>query len=373
MSRQRSPARVGIVGAGRIAVDTHIRAIREAGGMVVALADVVPGRAARFAAQFNIPHAYESAAALLASGVADALDICTPPVFHAKTARSALEAGVPVYLEKPPVMNHGEMRSLCEVSRQTGVPLVTGTNQIHYPAVKYVHGMLDRGELGEVYLLECRKTVRRFYRYGWHRRRAIAGGGVVMDSTTHRLDLALFLLSNPTAETVSARTYDHFAGRKAPPGHQQDYLLMDVAEGVEESEGNGDTAVDVEDTVVAHFRLANGNVLSIVEMVGVHMPDETVLRLYGTQAGVILRMAGAGAGTVTVHGQSPDGTLHDIQPVLPNQRQQESTHTGAFRHFFHVLHGEIDPEPGLERAENVMALVDAIYRSAAKNGRETEI
>lgn len=373
MCKSEAPIRVGILGAGRIAVDTHVRAIREAGGVVSALADIAPGRAARFASRFDIPHAFESVEALLASGVVDALDICTPPVSHAEAALYALAAGYPVYLEKPPAMNQREMCAMCEMSRNSGIPLVTGTNQVHYPAVQYVRGMLDRGELGEVYCLACHKTIRRFYRSGWHRSRAIAGGGVVMDSTTHRLDLSLYLLSNPSVETVSARTFSYFAGQEAPAGWHQDYQLMDVVDHPRREADDTPAAVDVEDSVVAHFRLTKGRVLSITEMVGVNMPDETVLRLYGTRAGVVLRMAGPGAGTVSVYGQTAEGFLYDLQPVFSGHAKAGSTHTGAFRHFFRVLQGEVDPEPGLARAEHVMALVDAIYASAAHDGKETSI
>ena len=60
MSDER--AKVGIIGVGRIAVDAHIPDLRRAGAQVVALADIVPGRAARFAEQFGnslvFAHAY---------------------------------------------------------------------------------------------------------------------------------------------------------------------------------------------------------------------------------------------------------------------------------------------------------------------------
>ena len=44
--------------------------------------------------------AYESEAALIASGV-DVIDICTPNICHADTAKKALLAGKHLYCEKP--------------------------------------------------------------------------------------------------------------------------------------------------------------------------------------------------------------------------------------------------------------------------------
>jgi len=60
------PMRVGIIGTGRIGVDGHVPQCRQAGAELVALADVVPGRAARFAEQLDVPHAFDDYRALLA-------------------------------------------------------------------------------------------------------------------------------------------------------------------------------------------------------------------------------------------------------------------------------------------------------------------
>jgi len=366
--------RIGILGTGRIAVDTHVRAIREAGGDVAALADIVPGRARRYAERLGVPRSYDTLEAMIADRAIDAVDVCTPPAFHLPAVLTALDAGLPVYLEKPPAMNQSEMRRMAERSIDTGIPLVAGTNQIFYPDVQAVRRMIDRGELGEIYLAECQKTIRRFYRKGLHRSKEIAGGGVVMDSSTHRMDLVLYLLSNPSAMSVSARTFRHFAGREEPAGWNQAYLVMDVAEqGLAGRTDLSVAPVDIEDSVVAWFRMRRGLVLTVREMVGVNMPDETVIRLYGTKAGVVLRMAGAQARTVSVYGEAPDGTLVDFQPVLPGGMQSESTHTGAFRYFIRCLRGEEDYRPGLERAVNLMGMVDAIYASADRDGRETAL
>jgi len=374
MQMRTEPIRVGILGTGRIAVDTHVRAIREAGGEVAAFADISPGRAERFAARLGVPRHYETLEAMIAEGEIDAVDVCTPPVSHLPAVLTALDAGLPVYLEKPPAMNQSEMRRMAERSVETGIPLVAGTNQIFYPDIQAVRRMIDRGELGEIYLAECQKTIRRFYRKGWHRSKAIAGGGVVMDSSTHRMDLVLYLLSNPSALSVSARTFRHFAGREEPAGWNQTYLVMDVAEqGLSGHPEPAAAPVDIEDSVVAWFRMRQGLVLTVREMVGVNMPDETVIRLYGTKAGIVLRMAGTLSRTVSVYGEAADGTLLDSQPVLAGGVQNESTHTGAFRYFFRCIRGEEDPRPGLERAVNLMGMVDAIYASSDRDGLETPL
>ncbi len=374
MTDGSTPIRVGILGTGRIAVDGHVQAIREAGGVVAALADIVPGRAQRHAQALGVPLAFHSSMEMLCSGAVDVIDICTPPVSHFSEVMAALDAGFPVYLEKPPAMNQSEMRLMADAARTRGLPLITGTNQVFHPSVQFVKGMIDRGEMGEIYVVECHKTIRRFYRKGWHRSKAIAGGGVVMDSSPHRMDLALYLLSNPVVQSVSARTFSHFAGLDEPAGGRQSYIVMDVAEqSVSGLPAVASAPVDIEDSVVALFRIKGGGILSLREMVGVNMPDETVVKVYGTKAGAVLRFAGPGAGTVSLYSQSPDGTLVDLQPVLPGPAHSERAHTGAFRNFFRCVAGKTDFAPGLDRAVNLMGMVDSIYASAAQDGMEVRL
>ncbi|MBP7401765.1 MAG: Gfo/Idh/MocA family oxidoreductase [Clostridia bacterium] len=371
---KRNPVRIGILGTGRIAVDAHVRDIRAAGGTVAAMADTAPGRAARHAQLLGVPAAFLSLDDMLRSGTIDAVDVCTPPVTHLPAVLAALDAGCPVYLEKPPAMNRREMETMAAASVRAGLPLVTGTNQVFYPAVRFAKAMIDSGEAGIIYAVECHKTIRRFYRKGWHRSRAVAGGGVVMDSSTHRMDLALHLLSNPEVQSVSARTFSYFAGLDEPEASRQSYLVMDEAERIASGLPAPDREpVDVEDSVFALFRLAGGGVLSLREMVGVNMPDETVLRIYGTKAGLVLRMAGPGAGTVSVYAQDGSGMPVDRDPPPEVTLNTEGSHTGAFRHFFQCVRGETDFRPGLDRAVRLMGMVDAIYASAGKGGAEMPI
>ena len=96
---------------------------------------------------------------------------------HRAEVTAALEAGLPVYLEKPPAMNQAEMLEMARLAEQKGLLLQTGTNHVFHPSVQFVKGLIDRGEMGTVYAVELHKTIRRFYRKGWHRQKAIAGGG----------------------------------------------------------------------------------------------------------------------------------------------------------------------------------------------------
>ena len=64
------------------------------------------GRAAQFAHDFDIPHAYTDYRDLLARDDVDMVSVGTPPFAHAEATIAALEAGKHVFLRK----THGHER-----------------------------------------------------------------------------------------------------------------------------------------------------------------------------------------------------------------------------------------------------------------------
>jgi predicted dehydrogenase len=112
--------RVGIIGIGRIAVDSHIPDLRKAGAEVFALADVVPGRAGRFAAQFGIPHAFDDYRQMLRREELDAVVVASPILAHEENAVAAFEAGKHVFLEKPPAATAAGMRRITAAGHKAG-------------------------------------------------------------------------------------------------------------------------------------------------------------------------------------------------------------------------------------------------------------
>ena len=315
----RPAVRIGIIGAGRVGVDWHLPDIRTAGGAVAALADVVPGRAARYANLNDVPHACDDYRQLLARPDVDAVAVCTPPVSHAEIAIAALRASKHVYLEKPPAMNAGEMAAITAIARETGRILMSGTNAVYFNEMQALKRAVDGGQLGTLYYVEALKALRRNYKSGWHRRREIAGGGVTMDSAAHRLDLVLYLLETPRVLSVSARTYDHFVQRPAPAAAPTGYQLMDVAEGLAED----DPPANVEDTVVAFIQLAGGCTLVLRDMASANLPEGWSVRLAGTRGGASLL-------PLRFYGETPDGLPAETVPRVPPN--PKGAHVQAYRH-----------------------------------------
>src|SRR5262245_27427543 len=118
-----SPLRWGIVGAGYIAGEfaKDFRFMENAKLVAVAASDV--SRAEAFAAQYNIPHAYNYAQ-LYASQEVDAVYIATTHNFHAEQAPACLRSGKAVLCEKPITVNLQEFQLLRTLARENNVFLM---------------------------------------------------------------------------------------------------------------------------------------------------------------------------------------------------------------------------------------------------------
>jgi myo-inositol 2-dehydrogenase / D-chiro-inositol 1-dehydrogenase len=93
--------RAGIVGAGWIG-ERHASVLANRTDVVVAaVCDLDTDQAARVAASTGGAGVFADWREMLESADLDALWICTPPRAHADPAVAALEAGLPLYLEKP--------------------------------------------------------------------------------------------------------------------------------------------------------------------------------------------------------------------------------------------------------------------------------
>jgi predicted dehydrogenase len=208
--------------------------------------------------------------------------------------------------------------------------------------------------LGDVYLVECLKLLRRRISKGWHRERKYAAGGVGMNSTAHRVDLILYLLDAPQVTSVTARTYDPFAHRTVPT---RSYLLRDVEEGLWKDA----PVADVEDMLAAQINLASGCTWYLRDAAICNMPEEWQVRLYGTEAGATLD-------PLMIYGEDADGAVTDTCVHTPPD--PEGAHVAAYRHFFDCIARGVETASPPERSVQVMRILDAIYASAEADGRQ---
>ena len=125
--------RVGVVGVGALG-QHHARVYAGLpGARLAGVHDVDPARAVEVAARHGVPvfsHLGELAAAV------DAISIAVPTVDHHRVARTLLEAGKDVLVEKPMTARLEEAEDLIRLAREKGAILQVGHIERFNPAVE---------------------------------------------------------------------------------------------------------------------------------------------------------------------------------------------------------------------------------------------
>lgn len=143
--------KVGIIGSGFIG-PAHLEALRRLGDVeVVALCDSTLDAAQQKARALNVPHAYDSVAALLAHPGLQVVHNCTPNHLHAAINRQILQAGKHVFSEKPLCMTGEEARELVQLAEQAGV--VHGVSFVYrqFAMVQQAASMRRAGSVGRIF------------------------------------------------------------------------------------------------------------------------------------------------------------------------------------------------------------------------------
>ncbi len=174
-----------------------IPAIREsARGELVAVASRSLEAAKAYAEKWNIPLAFGSYEALLASDEVDVVYIPLPNHLHAEWSIKAMRAGKHVLCEKPFVLSLDEMDAVTAVSRETGMVITEAFMYRHHPQTKLVGELVRNGRIGSVTL------VRGVFNFAFSSRDNIRlvpewGGGCLWDVGIYPLSFAQYIMGGP--------------------------------------------------------------------------------------------------------------------------------------------------------------------------------
>ncbi|MDP9101342.1 MAG: Gfo/Idh/MocA family oxidoreductase [Actinomycetota bacterium] len=145
--------RVGMVGAGRIGA-VHARTLFQQETVEqLLIADLVPERAVVLARELGAQHV-ESIDELFAGRI-DALVVTAATSAHAGLVTSAVEAGLPVFCEKPVASTVAETLAVLDLLRRTGVELHIGFQRRFDAGFAAARELVARGELGWVHTIRA--------------------------------------------------------------------------------------------------------------------------------------------------------------------------------------------------------------------------
>jgi 1,5-anhydro-D-fructose reductase (1,5-anhydro-D-mannitol-forming) len=156
-------------------------------------------KAKNYATRHGVPKWYDDADLLINDPDVNAVYVATPPGSHAEYAIKAMQAGKPVYVEKPMAATYGQCLEMNRVSKETGIPLVVAYYRRMLPGFRKVKDLIDSGVIG--------KPIHFFIRYftpprqedfnqalPWRVIPSLSGGGYLYDLGSHQLDLIDYLL-----------------------------------------------------------------------------------------------------------------------------------------------------------------------------------
>jgi predicted dehydrogenase len=330
-----APLRVGVIGAGWPG-ERHAEGYLASGeAQVVAVSDLEAARRAAFATHYAVPTTYADYNELLADPLVEAVSVALPNFLHAPATIAALEAGKHVLCEKPPAVTLAEVQAMAATAERQGLVLAFAHQRRFNPSSEALRKHLADGELGEVY--HSRAVWTRAWGVplgvgGWFTDPARAGGGSLIDIGIHVMDLGWFLMGCPAPTTVSGQVYNKYP-----------------------------ELTKTDDSAFALIRFADGRSLQVESSwVLAQEDDHMSVHLYGTAGGA--RVDDYNLDLYTVSQQSRVRTSLSLQGGLP-------AFTAQAANFVRAVRGEEPPRTPAAHGVQVMALIEAIYRSA-REGRE---
>jgi predicted dehydrogenase len=228
-----------------------------------------------------------------------AFDNAASNLLHAEPTIAAAQAGKHVLCEKPLGRDAAEARAMLAAAQDAGVVHMCAFNYRFFPAIRLAHELIAAGEIGRVlhfrsrFLLSSESDPDAPHS-AWRLQRATAGSGVVGDLLAHHVDLARYLVGEPTAVSAVARTW--------------------IPE-------RGGVTVDVEDSVVATVELAGGAIgtFEASHMLPGHVLD-SIVEIDGTEGSIafdvqrlnVLSVAGADGAVRTIDVTADDHPWGDL-------------------------------------------------------------
>ena len=145
----RTALRWGVLSTARILDELRPGFEASAAAELAAIGSRDAERAARYAAEHDIPTAYGSYEELLADDSLDCVYVPLPNHLHAEWTRAALEAGKHVLCEKPMTPTAAEAASLFELAEDQGLILMEAFMYRHHPKTSLLRRTIEEGRIGD--------------------------------------------------------------------------------------------------------------------------------------------------------------------------------------------------------------------------------
>lgn len=187
-----APLRIAVVGAGLIGA-RHCAHVAADAQMTLACV-VDPSPAGEAVARLHTANWRVDIAETLAKDRLDGVIVATPNRLHVEHALAAIEARVPVLVEKPIAHDVAGARRLVAAAEQAGVALAVGHHRRHNPLIQRARAIIAEGRLGPLVAAHGQFWLKKpgeYFDVAWRRQ---AGAGPLLINCIHDVDLLRHLV-----------------------------------------------------------------------------------------------------------------------------------------------------------------------------------
>ncbi|MEJ7589617.1 MAG: Gfo/Idh/MocA family oxidoreductase [Ferruginibacter sp.] len=190
----------GIIGCGDVTELKSGPAFNKVpGSALVAVMRRDAAKAADYASRHNVPRWYDNATQLINDPEVNAVYVATPPSSHENYTIAALNAGKPVYVEKPMAINYLAACKMARTAASKDLPLAVAHYRREQPRFKKIKQLLAENAIGDVLLARLELTKPALTKeemldpmIAWRVNPVISGGGLFHDLAPHQLDLMYY-------------------------------------------------------------------------------------------------------------------------------------------------------------------------------------
>lgn len=337
----------GIVGTGMIA-RIHAKAIAEIeGAELVACYDIDQQRADDFARQSGC-RSYHDFAAFLDDPDMEIVNICTPSGLHRDAALPAAASGRHLVIEKPLEITVSRCLEIVEACEKYHVVLSGIFPSRFFDAARELKRAVGEGRFGRLSqgsaYVQWWREQSYYSQGGWKGKRALDGGGALMNQSIHAVDLLLWYMG--PVRRLSAHT--------SVVGHEH---------------------IEVEDNAVAVLEFENGALGAIQGSTAVWPGFLKKIEVMGTAGSAILEEDRLAFWKFREEKDEDEGLRKALggEASTPGGAADPAAigHEGHRRQLVDVIEAiQTSRRPmvdGLE-ATRAVACIEAIYRSAERGG-----
>ena len=138
--------KIGLVGAGSHAYRNLLPALNYLPVTLQAVCDIQVDTAQKVARQYGAPGVYDDAARMYEKEQLDAVLLCVSPALHPPLACQALDAGLHVWMEKPPAMYAARVQEI--IKHRGDRVVVVGFKKAFMPAAVKIRELVHTTPLG---------------------------------------------------------------------------------------------------------------------------------------------------------------------------------------------------------------------------------